>query len=135
MSQLPPELASRRVLMVEDEAHARRVIVDKLEELGFNSVRQALNGAEAMQVLEHTRFPIDLVISDLSMPEMDGFAFVEQVRKSRKYFRDIPIIILSGNQDAEAVVRLRGLGVNGYLVKPVTLEALEERIRFVFRYR
>lgn len=135
MTKLPDELTSRRILMVEDEVHARRVIVDNLEELGFASVRQALNGAEALEILENTRFPIDLVICDLAMPGMDGFTFVEQVRKSRKYYRDIPIVVLTGSSDADSVLRLRKLGVNGYLVKPVTVDALQERIKFVFRYR
>ncbi|MBP6819803.1 MAG: response regulator [Ferrovibrio sp.] len=132
---LPAELSSRRILIVEDEAHARRVNVDILEELGFSNIRQAMDGAEALDILETTRSPIDLVICDLAMPKMDGFAFVEKVRKSRQYYRDTPIIMLTGSANADAVIRLKSLGVNGYLVKPMTPEAILDRIKYVLRFR
>lgn len=134
-SQLPAEIAKCRILVVEDEPVARRVNVDALEELGFSNIRQAMDGQEALDILVGSRIPIDLVICDLTMPVMDGFAFVEKVRKSREYFRDVPIIMLTGSADANAVLRLKGLGVNGYLVKPVTRESLAERIKFVLRDR
>ncbi len=132
---LPAELASRRILIVEDEAYARRVHVDILEELGFTSIRVALDGAEALDILEATRSPIDLVICDLAMPKLDGFAFVERVRKSRQYYRDTPIIMLTGSANADAVLRLKNLGVNGYLVKPMTPESILDRIKYVLRFR
>ena len=132
---LPAELASRRILIVEDEAYARRVHVDILEELGFTSIRVALDGAEALDILEATRSPIDLVICDLAMPKLDGFAFVERVRKSRQYYRDTPIIMLTGSANADAVLRLKSLGVNGYLVKPMTPETILDRIKYVLRFR
>lgn len=121
--------------MVEDEPVARRVNVDTLEELGFSNIRQAMDGAEALDILDATRVPIDLVICDLAMPNMDGFAFVEKVRKSRRFYRDVPIIMLTGSADSNAVLRLKGLGVNGYLVKPISAEAILERIKYVMRYR
>ncbi len=134
-SLLPAELASRRILIVEDEAYARRINVDILEELGFSNIRQAMDGTEALDILEATRNPIDLVICDLAMPNMDGFAFVEKVRKSRQYYRDTPIIMLTGSASADAVIRLKSLGVNSYLVKPMTPEAILERIKYVLRFR
>jgi len=134
-SALPAELAKCRILVVEDEPVARRVNVDTLEELGFTSIRQAMDGQEALDILDGSRMPMDLVICDLTMPVMDGFAFVEKVRKSRNYYKDIPIVMLTGSSDAKAVLRLRGLGVNGYLVKPVTADSLLDRIKYVLRDR
>ncbi|MBX3454033.1 response regulator [Ferrovibrio sp.] len=132
---LPTELTTCRILMVEDEPVARRVNVDTLEELGFSNIRQAMDGAEALDILDATRVPIDLVICDLVMPNMDGFAFVEKVRKSRRFYRDVPIIMVTGSADATAVLRLKSLGVNGYLVKPISADAILERIKYVMRFR
>jgi two-component system chemotaxis response regulator CheY len=132
-AHLPSDLANRRILVVEDEAYARRINVDILEELGFSNIRQAVDGSEALTILESTRVPIDLVICDLQMPNMDGFDFVTRVRKSREYFRDIPIIMLTGSADANSVLRLKSMGVNGYLVKPMTAEGILDRIKFVLR--
>jgi len=133
VAHLPSDLANRRILVVEDEAYARRINVDILEELGFSNIRQAVDGSEALTILESTRVPIDLVICDLQMPNMDGFDFVTRVRKSREYFRDIPIIMLTGSADANSVLRLKSMGVNGYLVKPMTAEGILDRIKFVLR--
>jgi two-component system chemotaxis response regulator CheY len=111
----------KRVLVVDDAALVRMYYRAALESTGFE-VSEALNGLEALEKL--LMAPADLVIVDVNMPQMDGFTFLETLRRHELPLGGTPALITtteSGPQDFEAA---RAAGANYYLVKPVTPELL-----------
>ena len=108
------------LLIVEDNYDLRSGLKDILTYEGFE-VLTASNGLEGLQAMS-THRP-DLIISDIGMPEMDGFAFFDAVRK-RPDGITIPFIFLTARGDREDVFRGRSLGVEDYLVKPVSRDEL-----------
>jgi two-component system chemotaxis response regulator CheY len=115
-------VASRVVLIVEDEEPIRLVIEDVLRDRGFDAL-PAANGAEALQLLETVR--PDVVVLDLLMPVMHGWAFMESyIEKTAG--QPIPIVVLSVNP---ALPRsFNNLGVKQIVAKPFDVDALLEAV-------
>lgn len=110
--------------MVEDEPTQRRQLRLKLEEQGYNVI-EAENGWEGVQqFLKNSE--IRLIITDLLMPEMDGFQFVEVIREMQN--RYVYIIALTILEDKNSIIRAMALGVDDYICKPVFREELILRL-------
>ena len=118
------------ILIIDDEAFMRKLIERTLNDIGIGIISQASNGREGLSLLQSAKSKVDLVICDLEMPEMNGFDFVRQVRSSvdERFDNNLPILILTGHADEETVRGAADLGINGYLVKPVSRKSLESRI-------
>ena len=119
------EPARKRILVVDDANLVRRFYRDALERAGFE-VYEALNGVEALERL--LAEPVDLAIVDVNMPQMDGFTFLEALRRQAPPISSLPALIISteaGNQDRLAA---RRAGANFYLVKPVSQDRLVEYV-------
>ena len=99
-----------------------------LEELGIKTIHEAEDGKAAFATA--TVQPIDLIISDFNMPEMDGLGLLRAVR-GHAALRKLPFILLTGRGDRELVVKAAQAGVNNYLVKPFTTPILREKIEQV----
>jgi len=106
----------KKALVVDDYAAIRRTVRDILAGQGLE-VAEAGNGLAALDALR--REPFDLLVSDLVMPEMDGFELTEAVRAARET-RRLPIVIVSTHDDARFIFRALRLGADDYLVKPPT---------------
>ena len=119
------ELALRLdpVLVVEDHDINRKVIGRQLDLLGLG-YRMASNGVEALEALAHNRFA--LVLTDLHMPDMDGYALVASVRETEPSDEHLPIIAITANALRGEEQRCLAAGMDAFLVKPVQLEALAE---------
>jgi putative two-component system response regulator len=116
------------ILIVEDNLILRDGLQDILAEEGFQ-VLVAANGREALEVMEDPdSSEPSLILSDIAMPEMDGMAFFKAVR-SRQDWIAIPFIFLTARGDREDIRAGKNLGVEDYLVKPVTPEDLVSTIR------
>ena len=115
------DISSLHVLIVDDQKFARDVIRQILKEVKIDNIAEAENGEDAISVLADPAQRVDLVLCDLKMPEMDGFAFLETVRRGERPNVDpfIPVIIVSALDDQESVDRVLGRGIDGYLVKPI----------------
>ena len=112
-----------RALVVEDYEAMRQSARQTLESLNM-TVTESANGLEALEALN--RGKVDIVFTDLVMPEMDGFELCEEIRR-RSDLRHLPVIVVSTHRDAQYIVRaLRG-GADDYLSKPFTA-ALAERV-------
>jgi CheY-like chemotaxis protein len=113
--------APKRVLVVDDEASIRELVAAWLEDEGF-AVTTASNGAEALRVLREVR--PEVIVLDLMMPVMDGWAFAEACHRLTAPAA-IPILVVSAayglSQTAE---RLRTFGVRACLAKPFNLDVL-----------
>lgn len=118
-------MPERTILIVEDHDILREGLQILLEAENYNVVTAA-HGKEALLQMEST-IP-DLILSDISMPEMDGYEFYEQVRSHPEWMA-IPFIFLTARGDRDDLFTSRKMGVEDYLVKPVERQALVTTIR------
>ena len=112
---------SAKILVVEDEEEIREVIAAELEDAGY-AVAQAPNGKEGLSAIQ-AQNP-DLILSDISMPELDGIAMLEEFRKAQPTKADIPFIFLTAYSDRERQIAARRFGADEFLNKPVDFELL-----------
>ena len=115
-----------RLLVVDDNEDNRYILLQRLQREGYHNILQAADGVEAMKLL--TGGDIDLVLLDVLMPEMDGFQVLEQIRRDHA-LRNIPVIMISANDDIETVVRCIEAGAEDYLQKPFNPVLLRARVQ------
>ena len=116
----------KTVLIADDEIRMRRVIADYLAAKGYKTV-EAANGSEA--VLMCRRMPIDLVLLDVMMPQMDGFEACRIIREHSA----VPIIMLTARGEENDELQGFSLGADEYIAKPFSLRILAARIEAVLR--
>ncbi|HEX6059232.1 MAG TPA: HD domain-containing phosphohydrolase [Gemmatimonadaceae bacterium] len=113
----------RRCLVVDDEPRLRQVLVRLMEADGFTCA-EAGTGTEALAQLAREEFP--LVVSDLRMPQMDGFELLQQVRIRHP---DTAVVMITAVADVDVAVRCLAIGAMDYLTKPFHLEEVRARVR------
>ncbi|HEX5831482.1 MAG TPA: ATPase, T2SS/T4P/T4SS family, partial [Gemmatimonadaceae bacterium] len=118
-----------RVLLVENEAPLRGVLRDLLEREGFE-VLEAGDGVEAISALD--RGNPDVLVLDLTLPRLDGYAVLGRLR-ARRETAQLPVLVLTAREDEEAEVRVFELGADDFLSKPFRARALVARLRAVLR--
>jgi sigma-B regulation protein RsbU (phosphoserine phosphatase) len=114
-----------RILIVDDEPLNVDYLEQELEELNYETI-SAVNGRVALEKI--ARDSPDLVLLDIMMPIMDGYAVLEKV-KADPTIRDIPVIVISANNDLQSVVKGIKLGAVDYLPKPFEPTLLHARIQ------
>jgi len=115
-----------KILIADDEANIRRILETRLMLQG-HEVAAAKDGAEALELFRSVE--PDLVVLDVMMPELDGFAVLERIRAQS----DVPVIMLTALSDvADRITGLK-LGADDYMIKPFSPKELEARIRCVMR--
>ena len=107
----------RTVLITDDSKTTQMLVQTTLQRLRDVQFRTAENGREALTVL--AREPIDLLVTDINMPEMDGIALVRAVRKDQPPER-LPILIITAKGEEEARGEGMKLGANAYILKPIS---------------
>jgi two-component system, chemotaxis family, chemotaxis protein CheY len=116
-----------RFLIVEDNAHMRRILRTLLHGFGAREVYEAEDGASGLEAFTH--YMPDIVLADWVMPIFDGLELTQMVRQpganSNPY---VPIIMLTGHSEKTRVVGARDAGVTEFLAKPISAKALYERI-------
>jgi DNA-binding response OmpR family regulator len=124
---LQPRIAALRVLVVDDDHYMRKVVRTMLMSIGVKTVFEAPDGIVGLDAIrQHSP---DLVIVDWEMPMIDGAQFVRMVRSPGEFpIPDVPIIMLSGHGDRWRVVEAARIGAHEYLLKPVSTQALLDRI-------
>ena len=123
-----PSAATLKVLVVDDQFSVRQVTRMALEKIGVRMIHEAENGQDALaKTLEQ---PLDLIISDFNMPEMDGIGLLRAVR-GHQAVRKLPFILITGRGDRELVVKAAQAGVNNYLVKPFDEHILRQKMEEV----
>jgi DNA-binding response OmpR family regulator len=114
------------VLCVEDERDVRELIVEELEDAGIQ-VLQAENGKEGLDtILSHRP---DIVISDITMPEMDGISMLGELQINHPQFSNMPFIFLTALADREKMIEGLGAGAESYLTKPIDFDVLMAKIQ------
>ncbi len=125
----PPQAMS--VLVVDDMSTLRFILSQHVRQLGHRA-SQAANGVEALDLLRSEAF--DLVLLDVMMPEMDGHAVLAEM-KGDLALREIPVIVVSGVDDLDSVVRCIEGGAEDYLYKPVNPTLLRARVNACLRQK
>ena len=123
-----PLTSSLKVLIVDDQTSVRQMTRLTLEQIGVRVIHEAENGSRAIELANVQ--PLDLIISDFNMPEMDGIEFLRAVR-GHPSARRVPFILVTGRGDRELVVKAAQLGANNYVVKPFTVEILRKKMEQV----
>ena len=108
-----------RILIIDDSGFTRRQLKRVLNHL-HHEVMEAASGAEGLVALES--FRPDCVVTDLLMPEMDGFGFIAAVRQREDDLRSVPIVVLSADVQETSKTRTVELGADGFMNKPVKPE-------------
>jgi two-component system, chemotaxis family, chemotaxis protein CheY len=114
-----------RFLIVDDSSTMRRIIINTLTKLGYQSFLEAGNGKEGLDRLGAG--PVDMVITDWNMPEMNGIDFVRHLR-SREDGRAVPVLMVTTNAANADVSEALKAGVNNFVVTPFTADTLKEKI-------
>ncbi len=127
LREISQSLGNRRgavVLVAEDDADLRGVLTAALTRNGHR-VLQARDGAEALAAIE--REPVDLLVLDLVMPNIDGYEVMARLKANSTYAR-IPVVVVSGADRSSSELRSLRLGANVYLTKPIEAAALTEEV-------
>jgi two-component system chemotaxis response regulator CheY len=120
-------MADRTILIVDDSPSMRAILGDMLEREGYLAV-EAADGHEAFKLVEYLKF--DLIITDLSMPVMDGIEFVRQAKKL-PLCRFVPIVILTSEGDSKRLEEAKKAGASTWLSKPFKENQLRAMLKLV----
>lgn len=127
---MPAAYEKLRFLLVDDNHHMRAIVAAILKGVGVRQIRDAADGAEALQVLRDWR--PDIAIVDFKMSPLDGVRFTHLVRNAPDSVDPyLPIIMLTGFAERHRVFEARDAGVTEVVVKPVTVRSLLDRINTV----
>ena len=114
-----------QIMLVDDDARMRQALTRLLQNAGFRSIEQASDGQEALDRLAGGIVHVDLIITDCTMPRLDGLAFVRTLRARGDR---TPIIMISGEHNPNLVIQAIKAGVNNYVPKPIHVRCLIEKI-------
>ena len=119
---------SKHILIVDDSKTVRNLVAFIMKKEGFTvtTAEDGLDGLEKLYAAEH----VDLVISDINMPRMDGFTFIKSVREQDAY-RDLPIVVLSTEGQEHDIQQGLSLGANLYMVKPAQPDKMVKNVRML----
>ena len=120
---------TKTVLTIDDSRTMREMLNHALVEAGYR-VLQAVDGIEGLEVLQANGRAIDVVITDINMPRMDGFGVIEGVRADPNH-RTTPILVLTTESDGAKKERARSAGAAGWIVKPFNPAKLLDAVRRV----
>jgi len=119
-----------RFLIVDDFSTMRRILRNLLKEIGYSNAEEAEDGVAALSMLRASKF--DFVVSDINMPNMDGFALLKNVRADNS-LKNIPFLMVTAEARKEDIVNAAQNGANGYIVKPFTKATLEEKVNKIMK--
>ncbi len=122
-------MAKQNLLLVDADVRSLRVLEVSLRKAGY-SVATSSDARGALELMELSK--PDLILSDTRLPQMDGFAFIEAIRKSEE-LSDIPMIFLSSDTSVESKVKGLELGVEDYLTKPIYIKEILARVNVVLQ--
>lgn len=117
-------MPGQKILIVEDDTNVRKALADYLIANGFDDVVTAVNGTEGLTCARGQK--PDLIISDINMPQMDGYTFIQELRNDVQ-LKDVPVLVLTGRGEMVDLFRLAE--IHNYLIKPFEPRLLLEKVR------
>jgi len=115
-----------KFLIVDDFSTMRRIVRGLLKEMGCLHAAEAEDGVAALAMLRASHF--DFVVSDINMPNMDGFALLKAI-KADESLRHLPVLMVTAEARKEDIVQAAQNGAAGYIVKPFSKATLEEKVQ------
>ncbi|WP_028998254.1 chemotaxis response regulator CheY [Azohydromonas australica] len=119
-----------KFLIVDDFSTMRRIVRGLLKEMGCHNADEAEDGAIALSMLKNQKF--DFVVSDINMPNMNGFELLSAV-KADPSLKHLPVLMVTAEARKEDIVRAAQSGAAGYIVKPFTKATLEEKVQKILQ--
>ena len=126
---MEPKSPALAILVVDDDAMVRSVMVEYLEAMGFNNVYAAEDGEEALNLIEDKKYAIDLIISDWEMPEISGLTLLKAVRNN-EHRAETPFIMVTSQRSMERfkISQAAQWQVSAYILKPFRQDSLRAKI-------
>jgi two-component system chemotaxis response regulator CheY len=122
--------AEPKFLIVDDFATMRRIVRNLLKELGYPNADEAEDGDAALKKLNGGGF--DFVVSDVNMPNMNGFDLLRAIRADEALKR-LPVLMVTAEAKKEDIITAAQAGASGYIVKPFTKATLEEKLAKILK--
>ena len=119
-----------RFLVVDDFSTMRRIVRNLLKEIGYAEADEAEDGVVALNKLRNGNF--DFVVSDINMPNMNGFQLLSQIKGDEK-LKHLPVLMVTAEARKEDIVAAAQGGAAGYIVKPFTKATLEEKVGLIMK--
>ena len=120
-----------KFLVVDDFSTMRRIVRGLLKEIGHADVDEAEDGQAALAALRVSNSS-HFVISDINMPNMDGFELLAEIKKDAA-LKHLPVLMVTAEARKEDIVRAAQQGAAGYIVKPFTKATLEEKVQKILQ--
>ena len=114
-----------KFLVVDDFATMRRIVKNLLKEIGIQHMDEAEDGQMALRMLKGAKY--DFVVSDINMPNMNGFELLRQIRADAE-LKSLPVLMVTAEAKKEDIITAAQAGASGYVVKPFTKATLEEKV-------
>ncbi len=119
-----------KFLIVDDFSTMRRIVRGLLKEMGCTDADEAEDGAVALTMLKTAKY--DFVVSDINMPNMNGFDLLKAV-KADPGLKHLPVLMVTAEARKEDIVLAAQIGAAGYIVKPFTKATLEEKVQKIMQ--
>lgn len=119
------EIMASTILVVDDSRTLRKILIRELNSLGFQKILEATDGLEALELIKVN--PVDLMLLDMEMPELDGLGVLKNLKADEKY-QSLPVIVISGADQFEKTIKCIEIGAEDYLPKPFDPILLRARI-------
>jgi len=123
---------SMSVLVVDDFLTMRRILKNILKQVGYSTMHEAEDGAQALDILKAGEPKIDLVIADWNMPKMTGIELLKAIRADAQ-LKDMPVVMVTAEAQKSRVLEAVQAGVSNYIVKPFTAETIKAKLEQVFK--
>ena len=119
------------VLIVDDDENVREMLKNMLREIGLRKLVEARDGTEGVSAFQSKNNPVDIVLCDWNMPDMNGMEVMRHIRKLDGG-GDCPFMMVTGRSDMDSVVEAKQAGVVAYIRKPFSVTQLEQKLKFVY---
>jgi len=114
-----------RILVVDDMPLMRHVLINMLRQLDYKDIVEATDGLQALTILKNQL--IDLVITDLHMPKMDGLTLLDAIRKDTEHAQ-LPVLMVTCEDSSETVKKIINAKVSGFIIKPFSMNVLSAQL-------
>jgi two-component system, chemotaxis family, chemotaxis protein CheY len=122
-----------RVLVAEDNPNLRKVIVNIVRKLGYADVFEADDGIKAWTEIESGR--VGLVLTDWSMPGMNGLELLKRVRGAKDPIKNTPILMITAADTKDSILAAGKEGVDAYIIKPFSVKTIQDKIQEAVDHR
>ncbi|MBU2512463.1 response regulator [bacterium] len=125
------EAKDTKILVVDDNAKIRALIVSILRAGGFLQITEADNGANAWNIIQENNF--DLILTDFMMPEMNGLDLLKKIRSGNDEMKGTPVLMITASDKPDDIVTAAKWKVNGYILKPLRVKPFLSKINQVIQ--